>query len=144
MRHLALLIGVASAFAPPHAVVARQACVVHGDNECTHEGIDAYAAVQFEQTKPSLRTFLKLWLMGGLDERSQPTASVSTYEPANDTWAAGPALPHPCSGGSAAVLDGEIHFIGDRRHVVLQDGAWAELADGPAPEYTTCQSILLG
>ena len=64
MRHLALLIGVASAFAPPHAVVARQACVVQGE-ECTHEGIEAYAAVQFEQTKPSLRTFLKLWLMGG-------------------------------------------------------------------------------
>ena len=34
--------------------------------ECTHEGIEAYAAIQFEQTKPSLRTFLKLWLMGGL------------------------------------------------------------------------------
>ena len=86
----------------------------------------------------------KLWLMGGKDERAQPTASVFIYEPANDTWAAGPALPHPCSGGSAAVLDGEIHFIGDRRHVVLQDGAWAELADGPARKHTTCQSIPLG
>ena len=64
MRHLALFIGAAAAFAPPHAVVARQACVVQGE-ECTHEGIEAYAAVQFEQTKPSLRTFLKLWLMGG-------------------------------------------------------------------------------
>ena len=67
MRHLALFIGAAAAFAPPHAVVARQACVVQGE-ECVdgdHKGIDAYAAVQFEQTKPSLRTFLKLWLMGG-------------------------------------------------------------------------------
>ena len=65
MRHLALFIGAAAAFAPPHAVVARQACVVHNGDECTHEGVDAYAAVQFESTKPSLRTFLKLWLMGG-------------------------------------------------------------------------------
>ena len=67
MRHLALFIGAAAAFAPPHAVVARQACVVQGE-ECVdgdHKGIDAYAAVQFESTKPSLRTFLKLWLMGG-------------------------------------------------------------------------------
>ena len=143
MRHLALIIGATAAFAPHNAVVARQACVVQGD-ECSHEGIEAYAAVQFEQTKPSLRTFLKLWLMGGVDARGQPTASVSTYEPANDTWAAGPTLPHPFSGGSAAVLDGEIHCIALWRRVVLQNGAWAELADGPAAEYTTCQYILLG
>jgi len=66
MHHLALLIGAASAFAPHHAVVARQACVLQGD-ECIdgdHKGIDAYAAVQFESTKPSLRTLLKFWLMG--------------------------------------------------------------------------------
>ena len=46
--------------------------------------------------------------------------------------------------GSAAVLDGEIHFVAAWGRVVLRNGAWAELADGPAREYTTCESILLG
>ena len=93
MRHLALLIGVASAFAPHHAAVARQACVVQGE-ECTHEGTEAYAAIQFESTKPSLRTFLKLWLMGGLtwdvdEDYLRLTGSVLVYDIASNTtcWA---------------------------------------------------------
>ena len=33
-------------------------------SDCEHVGTEAYAAVQFEALKPSLRTFLKFWLMG--------------------------------------------------------------------------------
>ena len=59
-----LCLAGASSFAPRGAPATQQLSVGSAADDCGHEGIDAFAAIQFEVVKQSLATFLKFWLMG--------------------------------------------------------------------------------
>jgi non-specific serine/threonine protein kinase len=48
----------------------------------------------------------RIWVAGGLDATGKATDRVSVFDPAADTWVAGPALPEPIH-HSALVSDGE-------------------------------------
>ena len=77
----------------------------------------------------------KIWLMGGKlheddDEAGEyefadVTDTVVVYDPTNDSWEAGPALPHGVSGHTATVHDGEVHLLsGEGAVFVYRSGAW--------------------
>ena len=85
----------------------------------------------------------KLWLMGGIIGGRRST-DVAVYDPANDTWSAGPALPRagPCH---AAVLDGEVHVTSQAIRVTWRYNgtAWVRAGGGIACA-GTCESVILG
>ena len=54
---------------------------------------------------------------------------MDIYDPANDTWAAGPPLPENVSNCSAATLDGVVFLVGMDDEgtdllLVFTEGAW--------------------
>ncbi|MCB0029883.1 MAG: hypothetical protein KDE28_18340, partial [Anaerolineales bacterium] len=55
-----------------------------------------------------------IWFVGGFvgDDPGPATAAVWRYDIAGDSWSAGPALPAPRAGGTAAVANGELHYVG--------------------------------
>ena len=86
----------------------------------------------------------RLWLIGG-DIDDEPTASVIIYDFAIDSWAAGPALPHPIECGRAAELDGEIKFTAETCSLALRNGAWAQETAPPTRSFLpACESVVLG
>ena len=85
----------------------------------------------------------RLWLIGG-DIDDEPTASVIIYDFAIDSWAAGPALPHPIECGRAAELDGEIKFTAETCSLALRNGAWAQETAPPTRSFSpACESVVL-
>ena len=56
----------------------------------------------------------RIWLLGGLvgTEAAEATATTATYDPAIDSWTAGPDLPLPLHHATAATYDGELVAIG--------------------------------
>ena len=95
----------------------------------------------------------RLWLMGGSFEDG-PTASVSTYDPASDSWAAGPALPRASDtfGNSrAAVHNGQLYLfqLGSTESptFLYTNTGWVgaeEMRTGRIHLKGACESILLG
>ena len=73
--------------------------------DCDHAGIDAFAAVQFDDVKQSLGTFLKFWLMG---------APVRGWQALGEMKAA-----HALSGATAEIF---VDLDAQRVGVVGEDG----------------------
>ena len=86
----------------------------------------------------------RLWLIGG-EIDNEPTASVIIYDIASDSWAAGPALPHPIIRSRAAELDGEIKVMAETCSLALRNGAWAQETAPPTRSLLpACESVVLG
>ena len=98
----------------------------------------------------------KLWLMGGEvpsededddeeDEYAVNTDTVVVYDPANDSWEAGPAL-RTYATVRATVHDGEVFLLSEEGAVfVYRSGAWEEGTAGDRGYAgAACGSILLG
>jgi non-specific serine/threonine protein kinase len=84
----------------------------------------------------------RLWTLGGLtgDAQTEATASTAYYDPAINSWSAGPDLPLPLHHASAVNYDGEIVVVGgwvaegsnltaqtSGAVYALRDGEWVEL-----------------
>lgn len=56
----------------------------------------------------------EVWMAGGFegDEPGRAVASVLIYDPRQDAWRDGPPLPEPVGGGTLALLDGALHYVG--------------------------------
>jgi hypothetical protein len=80
----------------------------------------------------------RLYLFGGFIAGLETSSQVDVYDPAADTWTAGPPLPEPRAGGGLAVAQGRLHYFGgfkpDRDTVCTDhwslpldkaDGAWS-------------------
>ena len=66
------------------------------------------------------------------------------YDPADDTWVAGLALPEDML-VRAAVLDGEVHVTHDGAGVLRYNGAaWVRAGEAPPNADAASESILLG
>ena len=100
----------------------------------------------------------KIWLIGGRildeddeddeddeeDEEENGSETVSIYDPANDTWAEGPALPEKVENGTATTFDGRIYLLAAAGgEFVYTEGAW-EVFDGRAADFSTCGFLPLG
>ena len=105
----------------------------------------------------------KLWLMGGEllpvdeddDEEDEDedeevsTDTVVVYDPAEDSWEAGPTLPHEVSECIATVHDGKVYLLSWEgaalEILVYRDGAWEQgTAENRDCDVAACDSILLG
>ena len=85
----------------------------------------------------------KLWIMGGFWDFYRSTATVTIYDPATDTWVAGPELPQPgpCA---AAILGGEL-LVGNAHGGLRYNGtAWVGAGDPPSDDRSAYESVLLG
>ena len=88
----------------------------------------------------------KLMLMGGL-RGSTRTNSMSIYDPASDSWAAGPAMPGPVVQRYAVAHEGQVELLTPSNAPALayRDGAWVVLAGVAAPRKdATYRAIQLG
>ena len=56
----------------------------------------------------------EVWMAGGFegDEPGRAVASVLIYDPRRDAWRDGPPLPAPVAGGTLALVDGALHYVG--------------------------------
>jgi N-acetylneuraminic acid mutarotase len=54
----------------------------------------------------------KVYVIGGFDASSQPTAAVNVYDPTSKTWAAAAPLPRPLHHVNAAVVGERIYVVG--------------------------------
>jgi Kelch motif len=56
----------------------------------------------------------EVWMVGGFegDEPGRAVASVLIYDPRRDAWRDGPPLPTPVAGGTLALVDGALHYVG--------------------------------
>ena len=90
----------------------------------------------------------KVWLIGGLvGNEDGHNKDVMIFDPADDTWVAGLALPVDEHPGlyRAAVLDGEVHVTHDGAGVLRYNGAaWVRAGEAPPNEDAPSESILLG
>lgn len=93
---------VTTASTARHSATALRAGAVE---DCDHAGIDAFAAVQFDDVKQSLGTFLKFWLMG---------APVRGWQALGEMKAA-----HALSGATAEIF---VDLDAQRVGVVGEDG----------------------
>ena len=85
----------------------------------------------------------KLWIMGGYDEDFEGIATVTIYDPATDTWVAGPELPHP-GPYSAAILDGELRVENEHAGNLRYNGtAWVGAGGAPSNRHGAYGSVLL-
>ena len=73
----------------------------------------------------------KLWIMGGLVEYFEDTATVTIYDPATDTWVEGPELPQP----GLYIHAGTLRYNGT---------AWVGAGGAPLHRRGACASVLLG
>lgn len=73
----------------------------------------------------------EIWLIGGASS-GEVTSRVDIYNPTDNVWRIGPALPQPRAGHAAAVIDNEVHVMGGRSedmrrtlddHLVLKPGS---------------------
>src|SRR5947207_11266044 len=62
----------------------------------------------------------RIWSIGGRDPRS--LTRVDIYDPAADSWQAGPDLPHPTSGAAEGVIDGVIFIYGGEEPDFIDGG----------------------
>ncbi len=94
----------------------------------------------------------KLHAIGGVDGTG-PVGTHEIYDPATDTWSAGPSLPTPREHLAAAVLDGRIHALAGRRagtnlgtHEVFDpaSGTWSAAAPAPTPRSGVAAATLGG
>ena len=90
----------------------------------------------------------QLWLMGGLNEDGEETASVLIYD-MNGGWVTGPALPRAIWGCRAISTDGEILISGasgEEYHAfAYRNTAWVEVTGTPSVgESSEIQALLLG
>ena len=86
----------------------------------------------------------KLWIMGGYDEDFEGIATVTIYDPATDTWVAGPELPHP-GPYRAAILDGELRVENEHAGNLRYNGtAWVGAGGAPLNAFGACGVVLLG
>lgn len=53
-----------------------------------------------------------VWVIGGLDARGQPIASVLHYEPVAEAWTIGPSLPQPLHHAAVAAADDAVYVLG--------------------------------
>ena len=83
----------------------------------------------------------KLWLMGGIIGGRRST-DVAVYDPANDTWSAGPALPW-AGEYRAAVHDGEVHMTSRGGTWRYNGTAWVRAGGGIA-RGGACEPVILG
>ena len=85
----------------------------------------------------------------GFGEGFHSTATVTIYDPATDTWVAGPELPQP-GPYHAAILDGELRVgklrVGNLHAETLRYNgtAWVGAGGAPPNDPGACGSILLG
>ena len=56
----------------------------------------------------------EVWMAGGFegDEPGRAVASVLIYDPRRDAWRDGPPLPAAVAGGTLALVDGALHYLG--------------------------------
>ena len=86
----------------------------------------------------------KLWIMGGFGEDFERTATATIYDPATDTWVAGPELPQP-GPYHAAILDGELRVGNQQAGTLRYNGtAWVGAGGAPPNDPGACGSVLLG
>ena len=90
----------------------------------------------------------QLLLIGGSSIGIFPTTTVSIYDPASDSWAAGPELPHPRR-YTAITHEGQVRLLPDSAAfpaLAYRDGAWLAIGGIPGvPAFgATCQSVILG
>lgn len=64
----------------------------------------------------------ELWALGGRDADEELTARVDVYDPARDTWRAGPDLPAPVSAAAVGVVDARIHVVDGEDPATLGGG----------------------
>jgi non-specific serine/threonine protein kinase len=92
----------------------------------------------------------RVWVLGGLvgEDPSDvaATTKVEAYDPAIDTWTAGPELPLPLHHAMAVTYNGELVVMGgwvpdgsnltattSDKAYALRDGSWVELPNMPIP-----------
>ena len=86
----------------------------------------------------------KLWIMGGFWDFYRSTATVTIYDPATDTWVAGPELPQP-GPYHAAILDGELRVGNLHAESLRYNGtAWVSAGGAPLNSSGACGVVLLG
>jgi N-acetylneuraminic acid mutarotase len=66
----------------------------------------------------------KIYVIGGFDRQQTVVTTVEIYDPANDTWTTGPALPKAVHHANAAVANGKLYMLG-----ALQTGLFTAIAD---------------
>ena len=84
----------------------------------------------------------KIWVMGGL-VNSQPSASVSIYDPEADVWEAAPPLPRPCIGCRAVTTMEERILLFGSHSFKYENAAWST-AETPMAIFAVWGSIQLG
>jgi non-specific serine/threonine protein kinase len=98
----------------------------------------------------------RIWVLGGLTGKAA-TAQVQSYDPAIDTWTAGPDLPFPLHHAMAATNAGEVVAVGgwiprgpaltavtSNRAFVLKDGRWAPLPGLEHPRAAGAAAVAAG
>jgi len=79
---------------------------------------------------------VKVLVAGGMDQTNTGLASVEIYDPAADTWTAGPSMEYPRIRAASVLLDdGRILVVGGRWGQTLLDSA--EIYDPTANGWTT-------
>ena len=94
----------------------------------------------------------RVLLMGGgrrEEGHLQPgfNSSVSIYDPASDSWSAGPVFPDGSALPAAVfatVLVGEIHAISHGGLWAYRNAAWIRLAGARSRKGSTVETVLLG
>ena len=80
----------------------------------------------------------------GFGEGFHSTATVTIYDPATDTWVAGPELPQP-GPYHAAILDGELRVGHVHAETLRYNGtAWVWAGSAPLNGPGACGVVLLG
>lgn len=87
----------------------------------------------------------RIWLIGGFDATGTSSDTVLLYNPATDSYSAGPSLPTPRDHAAAVVHDGAVYLFGgrDRGHGPMSEpmsvlrinsrtGSWTTVGD-PMP-----------
>jgi N-acetylneuraminic acid mutarotase len=82
-----------------------------------------------------------LWAIGGVGPDGAPIASVERFDPASNSWAAGPALPAARSAAAATTLNEQIYLFGGQAGqqglnpmasvLDTRTGQWRDLAPSP-------------
>jgi N-acetylneuraminic acid mutarotase len=99
----------------------------------------------------------EIWAVGGRDEDEDVLDAVHVWNPVEDTWRAGPALPFPVSAAAEGVLDGAIHLVGGedpsvpggevlQAHLVLPQRAdvWEEATPAPVSTHGAGRGVIGG
>jgi N-acetylneuraminic acid mutarotase len=96
----------------------------------------------------------RILVMGGRDE-SGNLATVDIYDPATDSWSAGPPMTVARSGFAAAVLPDGVHVaggedlitleaIGSHEVLDLETATWTALPDLPTPRHGLASGVVDG